>query len=527
MAGNASYAREVTLHSLAKTCAIVACTLSAFLLSGCAVTRPTPHAPTQAAAAPAQVVTVVPQADWSEAVLYFVITDRWADGDLTNDANVDRSAKGTFHGGDLEGLRDHLDEIAGLGATAIWITPTVKNIDGFVTGAGFPDWAYHGYWADDFTSPDPRFGSDPELKALVDECHRRGIKVLLDVVYNHAGYESHYLKDQQTRGWLRSEEAGSCGQDDLTQCVAGLPDFKTERPEVADFLLRAQLGWAARSGVDGFRLDTVKHVSHPFWQEHRRRTREQLGRGFFLLGEVWGGDAQVLDPWFSADELDAGFDFGFQGSVLGFVQGRGRAVAFDRYLKSREKVRAGYLLAQFLSSHDVPGALYQLGGDKTLFRLAAILQFTSVGIPVIYYGEEVARIGGDWPENRSDMPWGDRKILPGEGKPRDEALRADYKRLIAIRRAHPALFRGVHEKLVAEGDLLVFLQKDPASDDAVVVAVNRGDKPLVARFPAPEGWGAGPVRDEWNAVVVPLTGGNIETTLEGKTAQILVREARR
>jgi alpha-amylase len=526
MAGDASYAREVTLHSLVKTCAIVACTLPAFLLSGCAVTRPTSQAPTQAAA-PAQVVTVVPQADWSEAVLYFVITDRWADGDLTNDANVDRSAKGTFHGGDLEGLRDHLDEIAGLGATAIWITPTVKNIDGFVTGAGFPDWAYHGYWADDFTSPDPRFGSDPELKALVDECHRRGIKVLLDVVYNHAGYESHYLKDQQTRGWLRSEEAGSCGQDDLTQCVAGLPDFKTERPEVADFLLRAQLGWAARSGVDGFRLDTVKHVSHPFWQEHRRRTREQLGRGFFLLGEVWGGDAQVLDPWFSADELDAGFDFGFQGSVLGFVQGRGRAVAFDRYLKSREKVRAGYLLAQFLSSHDVPGALYQLGGDKTLFRLAAILQFTSVGIPVIYYGEEVARIGGDWPENRSDMPWGDRKILPGEGKPRDEALRADYKRLIAIRRAHPALFRGVHEKLVAEGDLLVFLQKDPASDDAVVVAVNRGDKPLVARFPAPEGWGAGPVRDEWNAVVVPLTGGNIETTLEGKTAQILVREARR
>src|SRR4030042_2327302 len=117
MAGDASYAREVTLHSLVKTCAIVACTRPAFLLSGCAVTRPTSQAPTQAAA-PAQVVTVVPQADWSEAVLYFVITDRWADGDLTNDANVDRSAKGAVPGGDLEGLRDHLDEIAGSRATA-------------------------------------------------------------------------------------------------------------------------------------------------------------------------------------------------------------------------------------------------------------------------------------------------------------------------------------------------------------------------------------------------------------------------
>ena len=155
MAGNTSCAREVTLHSLVKTCVIVACTLVALLLSGCAGTRPTPQAPPQVGGPAAQAVTVVPQSDWSEAVLYFVITDRWADGDLTNDADVDRSAKGTFHGGDLEGLREHLDEIAGLGATAIWITPTVKNIDGFVTGAGFPDWAYHGYWADDFTSARP------------------------------------------------------------------------------------------------------------------------------------------------------------------------------------------------------------------------------------------------------------------------------------------------------------------------------------------------------------------------------------
>jgi glycosidase len=495
-------------------------------LGGCAASRqvspPPVTPPAQTTPAP---VRVTPQADWSEAILYFVITDRWADGDLTNDVNVDRTAKGTFHGGDFRGLREHLDEIAGLGVTAIWITPVVKNIDGFVTGVGFPDWAYHGYWADDFTRLDPRFGSESELVALVEECHRRGMKVLLDVVYNHAGYGSRYLTDPKTKGWLRSEELGTCGQDDLTTCVAGLPDFRTERPEVAEFLLQSQLGWAKRTGVDGFRLDTVKHVEHAFWQEHRRRTREQFGAGFFLLGEVWGGDAQVLDPYFSTDELDAGFDFGFQGNVLAFVQGRGRTVAFDRYLKSREKVRPGYLLADFLSSHDVPGALFQLEGNATLFRLALVLQFTSIGIPVVFYGEEVGRPGGDWPDNRSDMPWGERKVLPGEGKPRDEALRADYIRLIAIRRAHPALFRGVHEKLVAEGDRLVFLQKDPKSDDAVVVAVNRGDKSVVARFPVPEVWGIGPVRDEWNAVGVPLTSGTVETTLESKAARILAREA--
>src|SRR4029077_11074143 len=99
--------------------------------------------------------TVVPQESWRDSVLYFVLVDRFADGDGNNNQNVDRNAKGTFHGGDLVGLRRHLDEIADLGATALWITPVEKQIDGFVTGAGFPDWGYHGYWADDFYRLDP------------------------------------------------------------------------------------------------------------------------------------------------------------------------------------------------------------------------------------------------------------------------------------------------------------------------------------------------------------------------------------
>ena len=403
----------------------------------------------------------------------------------------------------------------------------VKNIDGFVTGAGFPDWGYHGYWADDFYSLDPRFGSEADLKALVDDAHARGIKVLLDVVYNHAGYESTYLKDPKTRGWLRSEALGTCGRDDLTSCVSGLPDFKTELPEVADFLLAAHLGLAQRVGLDGFRLDTVKHVDHPFWQEHRKRTRDLLGKDFFLIGEVWGGDAQSLDPWFSGDEMDAGFDFSFQGNTVSFLQGRGRTVAFDRYLKSREKVRPGYLLSPYLSSHDVKGALSMLEGDRELFRLAALLQLTSAGLPMIYYGEEVARPGGDWPDNRSDMPWGSRKVLPGRGKPRDEALRADYQKLIALRRAHKALSRGPHTSLSSEGDLLVFLRRDEASRDAVVVAVNRGAAPATASFEAPAEWGQSPVRDAWNGEDVPRTGGRIEVSVAPRGARILAVEPAR
>ncbi len=464
--------------------------------------------------------------DWSDEILYFVLVDRFADGDPSNDAAADRTAKGAFHGGDLKGLLGHLDEIAGLGITALWINPLVKNIDGFVTGAGFPDWGYHGYWADDFTRPDPRFGTEEDLKGLVAACHAKGIKVLLDVVYNHAGYGSHYLSDPKTKGWLRSEDAGTCGQDDLTSCVAGLPDFKTEVPEVADFLLSVQLGWAKRSGVDGFRLDTVKHIDHPFWKEHRERSREALGDRFFLLGEVWGGDSQVLDPWFAGDELDAGFDFGFQGNVVAFLLGRGRTVAFDRYLKSREKTRAGHHLAHFLSSHDVPGALSLLHGDLALFRLATVLQFTAIGIPTVYYGEEVARKGGDWPENRGDMPWGSRDILPGAGLPRDERLRADYRRLIAIRREHAALSRGVHSSLSSEGDLLVFSRVDPGAGDAVVVAVNRGAAPATARFsPAPE-WGAARPEELWAGGVIRAGAEAMEVEVPPVAARIVaVRRA--
>ncbi len=462
-------------------------------------------------------------AEWRDAVLYFVLIDRFADGDPSNDVAVDLRARGAFHGGDLKGLLEHLDEIGDLGVTALWINPIVKNIDGFVTGAGFPDWAYHGYWADDFLSMDRRFGTEAQLKALVEACHRRGIRVLLDVVYNHAGYGSHYVTDPSTKGWLRTEEAGTCGSDDVTSCVSGLPDFETERPEVADFLLKAQLGWAKRSGVDGFRLDTVKHVGHPFWQEHRRRTREELGRSFFLLGEVWGGAAAVLDPWFEADELDAGFDFSFAGSAVGWVLGRGRTIAFDHYLQTREKVRSGHLLSHFLSSHDVTGALKQLNGDVRLFRLAALLQLTTSGIPMVYYGEEVARPGGDWPDNRSDMPWGDRKILPGSGKPRDEALRADYKKLIAIRRAHRSLSRGTHTAVSTEGDLYAFLRRDAGSKDAVVVAVNRGKEAGTLRMAAPEEWGEDDPEDEWNGVVVERSGGTVETTVAPLSARILAR----
>jgi glycosidase len=468
--------------------------------------------------------------DWSDDILYFVLIDRYADGDSTNNRRVERTNPGGYHGGDLKGLTQHLDELADLGITALWINPVQKQVTQSIYASapklGIPEfkhWGFHGYWIDDFTAMEPQFGSLDDLKHLVEEAHKRNIKVLLDVVYNHAGYGSSYESRRTSDGqsWIRSGE-GNCEVDPITCRVSGLPDFKTELPEVRDYLLNANITLAKQAGVDGFRLDTFKHVDTDFWLEHRRRTRVELGKDFFLLAEYWGGNASSLDPFFAQDEIDAGFDFSFKGSCESFVNGRGRTVAYGSYLGSRHKVRKGYLLADYLSSHDEPMALYDLNGDKDKFRICAAIQMTSLGMPVIYYGEEVARAGSEWPLNRTNMPWGDRDVQPGKGEARDESMREYYKVLLHIRRHHPALSRGDYTLLSGANDpVLAYMRHDATSDDNVMVLVNREDKELTADFILPSIWNEKPIADELNFKPVTITAGRMELIMAPKSVRIL------
>jgi alpha-amylase len=475
--------------------------------------------------------------DWSDEVLYFVLIDRFVDGDRSNDLWVDLGNPGAYHGGDLKGLAKHLDEIADLGVTALWINPVQKQIPRGIPASaprqlGIPEfmhWGFHGYWIDDFTAMEPHFGSLNDLKHLVEEAHKRHIKVLLDVVYNHAGYGSSYESRRTSDGqsWLRPGE-GNCEIDPITCSVGGLPDFKTELPEVRDYLLNANIGLAKQAGVDGFRLDTFRHVGTDFWLEHRRRTRAELGKNFFLLAEYWGGDAKSLEPFFERDEIDAGFDFSFKGSCEAFANGRGRAVAYGAYLASRHKVRNGYLLAHYLSTHDEPMALYDLNNSKSKFRLCAAIQMTSIGMPVIYYGEEVARAGSIWPLNRTDMPWDGRDILPGKGLARDESMREYYKVLLRIRHQHPALSRGDYTLLSGPKDtVLAYLRHDAAHDDSVLVLVNRDDKEATADLVLPAAWSEKPVADELNGAPMTITAGHIVLPMAPESVRILSLSSRK
>jgi len=404
--------------------------------------------------------------DWRDEVIYLVMPDRFFDGDPANNRDVDRADKGKFHGGDWLGLQRKLGYLSQLGITALWITPVVRQIDHPVTGAGFPDYPYHGYWAEDFTTVEPRLGTEAELRSLVQAAHGLGIKVLLDVVLNHPGYGSRFVQDGRM---VRSTELGTCQEsgDDLTNCLLGLPDFRTEDPTVAAQLITWQMDWIARTGCDGFRVDTVKHVDHEVWREFRRRIHA-AHPGFFLLGEVWGAlQHEEYASEFMGDQMDTLFDFGFNGEVEGFVLGRGRPVAFARYLANRHKFPARLPLAHYLDSHDVPTFLHRLQGDTSKAVLAAVLQLTSLGIPVITWGNEVGRRGGEWPHNRSHMLWGEEQ---------DQGLLSTYRKLIAIRKAHPALSRGGFVSLHTGEHALVYLREAAEGEDRVIVALNRGEQ---------------------------------------------------
>jgi glycosidase len=466
-----------------------------------------------------------PTRPWSDDVLYFVLLDRFADGDPKNNRDVDLRNPGGFHGGDIDGLIGRLDDLAELGITALWINPVIKNIPGFVpSGRDFGHYAHHGYWADDFSQMDDRFGTPDDLKRLVDEAHKRGIKVLLDVVYNHAGYGASYTKQSDASQILRMEERGTCGPDgdDIIGCVAGLPDFKTERPDVAKWLIETQIPLAKSSGIDGYRLDTVKHMLPEFWQMHKEIVSRELGSDFFLLAEYFGADLNVVDPYFEKDVWNSALDFTFKGETLGFVQGRGRIAAYSRYLQKRHKVRPGYLMSHYLSSHDVPMALGELGGDVPRFRLMAAMQMASLGMPQIYYGEEVARPGLDWPDNRLDMPWGKQNILPGKGKARDDSLRDYYKALIAARKANRALSVGTYTELSVAGDVLVFQRSLADGSNTVVVAANRAEQPQTVTVKLPADWVGKPITDAITGKPAGTGAAEFPLTVDPLTALYLV-----
>lgn len=432
--------------------------------------------------------------DWDEAVVYFMMTDRFFDGNESNNtasgADTYGDNPGLYHGGDFAGVTAKLDYLQNLGVNTIWITPIVENIKGVaVTDEGSKDVpynaAYHGYWASDFTKLNPTLGTTEEFETMISEAHSRGMRIMVDIVVNHAGYGT----ESTFADMLRDK---SVSEGDIKSWQSGLPDFATENADVRAKLVEWQTSWMKDYGVDYFRVDTVKHVDSTTWAALKNSTTE-VNPSFKMIGEYYGAGYAANGNTLGSGQMDADLDFDFNDQATSFVSGNISSV--EKFLSARNSaLNNTYMTGQFLSSHDEDGfkAALMKGKEYTedeatsAALVAATLQLTAKGIPVIYYGEEVGLSGlNNYPyqTNRYDMDFS----LATE----DNVTYQHYKNLLSIRNAYTDVFTRGSRTVVASSDeegydvvsrsyggttLYVGMNiKDAAKEVKVPVNANAGD----------------------------------------------------
>ncbi|MCX5003377.1 pullulanase-type alpha-1,6-glucosidase [Streptomyces sp. NBC_00638] len=513
---------------------------------------------------------------------YFVMPDRFANGDTSNDeggltgsrlsTGYDPTDKGFYQGGDLKGLTKRLDYIKGLGTTAIWMAPIFKNQP--VQGTGKDASAgYHGYWITDFTRVDPHFGTNKDLETLISKAHAKGMKVFFDVITNHTAdvvdYEEksyNYLskgafpyltkdgkpfddadyadgrhgfpsvdadsfprtptvpaakKNAKVPSWLNDTtmytnrgDSTYAGESTTYGDFSGLDDLWTERPEVVSGMEKIYEKWVRDFGIDGFRIDTVKHVNMEFWTQWATALDAYAAKhgrkNFFMFGEVYSADTSITSPYVTQGRLDATLDFPFQDAARSYASQGGGAqklasVFGDDYKYTTDKANA-YEQVTFLGNHDMGRIGYFLNQDNPKAtdaellkkdELANELMFLSRGNPVVYYGDEqgFTGSGGDKDARQTMFASKVADYLDDDeiGTSRTHASDAYdtsaplYKRISALsklRKDNPALTDGVQtERYAADGaGVYAFSRTDAKTGTEYVVAVNNADEAKKATF---------------------------------------------
>ena len=457
--------------------------------------------------------------DWDESVIYFMVTDRFFDGNESN--NTASGAKtygkdnaGLYHGGDFAGITQKLDYLEDLGINTIWITPIVENIPGVtVTDTGKEDVpynaAYHGYWASDFTKLNPTLGTKEEFQTLIDQAHNRGIRIMVDIVVNHAGYDTDFPD------MIRSGDDIVSGSDQKDS-LSNLPDFKTEDPAVSAQLVKWQTQWVKDFGIDYFRVDTVKHVENDTWAELKNALTE-VDSDFKMIGEYAGGGYASNGNTLGTGEMDSDLDFDFNDQATNFVKGNISSV--ENFLASRNSaLNNTYMTGQFLGSHDEDGFKQKLldGGMKedaatAASMVAASLQITAKGQPVIYYGEEIGLTGlNNYPyqTNRYDFDW---TMVNSDNKTYQH-----YKKMLSIRNAYTDVFaRGDRKTILASDENGYDIVSRSYKGTKLYVGLNIKDVAQTVEIPVSENNGT---------VLKDLYSGKTYTVSNGKV-KVIIPEA--
>jgi glycosidase len=515
-----------------------------------------------------------------DEVIYFVLPDRFANGDPANDrgglpggpttTGFDPTRAGFYHGGDLKGLTARLDYIQGLGASAVWLAPIFRNKA--VQGApGRESAAHHGYWITDFTDVDPHFGTRADFKAFVDAAHARGMKVYMDIIANHTadviryrecpandcGYRGKADYPYARRGgiggaaindgfdgkdfsrltrpdyayspyvpageaavkkpaWLNDPiyyhnrgDSTFAGESSLLGDFVGLDDLFTENPRVIQGFIDIYGQWIDDFGIDGYRIDTARHVDPAFWRAFipamRARAKAKGIENFHIFGEVFDPDVAALARHTRVDGFPAVLDFAVQSAITDMVAGKAGTDRLARVFAGDVLYEGGadtaLQLPTFLGNHDMgrfghfvlkanPG----ISDDELLARvtLGHALMMFSRGAPTLYYGDEQGFTGdGDYADSREDMfatqvaSYADNRLVGG-GAAGGDHFKTDgplYRHIAGMAgiRAQHAALRSGRQVVRAQGDkpgLLAFSRLDGQAEYLVVF--NTGAAPITA-----------------------------------------------
>ncbi|MFI5792050.1 pullulanase-type alpha-1,6-glucosidase [Streptomyces sp. NPDC051677] len=569
--------RRRTTHA-GRVAAVTVTALAAALvqpLSARADTPPPPPSDAKLAAEPAR-------HDDTREQFYFVLPDRFANGDTKNDkggltgsrlsTGYDPTDKGFYQGGDLKGLTKKLDYIKGLGTTAIWMAPIFKNRPVQGTGSNASA-GYHGYWITDFTQVDPHFGTNKELETLISKAHAKGMKVFFDVITNHTadvvdyqeksydylskGAFPYLTKDGQpfddadyadgrrkfpavdadsfprtptvaaadknakVPSWLNDPtmyhnrgDSTFAGESATYGDFGGLDDLWTERPEVVRGMERIYERWVRDFDIDGFRIDTVKHVDMDFWTQWATAldayASRQGRKNFFMFGEVYSADTSITSPYVTQGRLDATLDFPFQEAARQYASQGGSAQSLakvfgDDYKYTTDKANA-YEQVTFLGNHDMGRVGYFLNQDNPKAtdaqllakdKLANELMFLSRGNPVVYYGDEQGFTGSGGDKDARQTMFASRTAdyLDDDEIGTDRTHASDsydtraplYRQIAALsklRKDNPALADGVQtQRYAADGSgVYAFSRTDARTRQEYVVALNNAGEAKTATF---------------------------------------------
>ena len=514
--------------------------LGAFFLAGCSAKAPGPETPGSDAPGreigSAAEATGDPAAFWNSATIYFLLTDRFRNGDPTNDLALGRALDGallrSFEGGDLTGLLRKLKEgyFDSLGVDAIWITPFVEQIHGSVDeGTGWT-YGYHGYWTRDWTAVDPALGTEDDLRELVDAAHERGIRVIMDAVINHTGPVTPQ-DPQWPDDWVRT--GPRCVYRDYTTTVDctlvdNLPDILTDRDDPVElpeplldkweregrldqelteldaffertgyplapryYIMKWLTDWVRELGFDGYRVDTAKHFEEAVSAELKREAKRAFSDWkaahpnrvlddlpFYMMGEVYNYELSNGRDFDFGDVTVDFFDYGYDGLInFGFKREAAGSLddLFTRYSAAlREGELRGVTILNFVSSHD-DGSPYDPERADPFGTGTRLL--LAPGGAQIYYGDELARPlrveGAEGDANlRSPMNWQDLERGGSTAK-----ILEHWQKLGRFRRAHPAVGAGAHRRHQAEPYIFSRALETDGLSDLVLVAMAQGVGP--------------------------------------------------